>query len=171
MKNFHLNHYERAFGNWLIDNKVRYIEVDESKRAAFGSRRIKSFDYLLCPPNQKTIIAEVKGRGFKGKTLVGLRGFDCWVSADDVESLNQWQTVFGPTHFAAFIFVYKIQNMDVDFDGLGMYEFDGSRYVFFCIKLQDYLTHMKLRSPRWRTVTLPADKFRKYAIPLQNLNF
>ena len=47
MKNFHLNHYERAFGNWLIDNKIKYIAVDEEKRTAFGRSKVKSFDYFL----------------------------------------------------------------------------------------------------------------------------
>ena len=62
MKKFRLNHYERAFGNWLIDSNVPYTAVDEQKRAAFGRSKFKSFDYLLYPPGEKIIIAEVKGR-------------------------------------------------------------------------------------------------------------
>ena len=73
MKNFHLNHYERAFGNWLIDNNVRYIAVDEQKRAALGCSKIKSFDYLLYPADGSIIVAEVKGRKFKGATFSGLK--------------------------------------------------------------------------------------------------
>ncbi len=29
MKDFSPNHYERAFENWLIDNRIQYIAVDE----------------------------------------------------------------------------------------------------------------------------------------------
>ena len=169
MKNFHLNHYERAFGNWLIDNHVQYIAVDEQKRAAFGRSKIKSFDYLLYPHNQQIIVAEVKGRKFKGTSFAKLAGFECWVTADDIAGLTRWQDVFGPTHTAAFIFAYKIENIDVDFDGRDVYDFDANRYIFFAVKLEDYRKFMKRRSPKWQTVTLPADKFRQCTVQVQNL--
>lgn len=169
MKNFSLNHYEKAFGNWLIDNRIQYIAVDEKKRAAFGRSNLKSFDYLLTLPGQPIVIAEVKGRAFKGKTFAKLAGFECWVTADDVDSLASWEKIFGPAHIAAFIFAYRIENVDVDFDGRQVYEFDGYRYIFFCIKLDDYRKNMKLRSPKWKTVTLPADGFRRYTVQMQNL--
>ena len=170
MKNFHLNHYEQAFGNWLMDNNIRYIEVDEQKRAAFGRNKIKSFDYFVYPPNQKILVAEVKGRTFHGKSFAGISGFESWVAADDVDSLAAWQQVFGKTHIAVFIFVYKVEKVDVDFDGCDVYEFNNTKYAFFCIKLTDYQKYIKLRSRRWQTVNLPADKFRKCAVQLQNLN-
>ena len=168
MKNFHLNHYERAFGNWLIDNRVQYIAVDEQKRAALGRSKIKSFDYLLNLSNQEIIIAEVKGRSFKGTSFAKLTGFECWVTTEDIDGLAKWQEIFGPGHTAAFIFAYRIENVDVDFDGRDAYDFDGNRYVFFCVKLADYRKFMKTRSPKWKTVTLPADKFRQCAVQMQN---
>jgi len=171
MKNFHLNHYERAFGNWLIDNHIQYIAVDEQKRAAFGRSKIKSFDYLLYPHNQQIIVAEVKGRKFKGTSFAKLAGFECWVTADDVDGLARWQQVFGPDHTAVFVFAYRIENIDVDFDGRDVYDFVQDRYVFFAVKLDDYRRFMKRRSPKWQTVTLPADKFRKYAVQMQSLLF
>ena len=164
MKNFHLNHYERAFGNWLIDNHIQYIAVDEQKRAALGRSNIKSFDYLLYPPNQQIIVAEVKGRSFKGTSFAKLAGFECWVTADDVAGLTRWQELFGSSHTAAFVFAYRIEKIDVDFDGREVYDFDGGRYIFFCVKLDDYCRFMKRRSPKWQTVTLPAEKFRDCAV-------
>ena len=169
MKSFPLNHYEQAFENWLIDNRIQYISIDEHKRAAFGRLKIKSFDFLLYPRNQKIIIAEVKGRKFKGTSFAKLAGFECWVTTEDVEGLTMWQGIFGPEHTAVFVFAYKIENIDVDFDGRGMFDFDGSRYVFFAVKLGDYRRFMKRRSPKWQTVTLPADKFRQCAIQMQEL--
>ena len=169
MKNFHLNHYERAFANWLIDNRIQYIAVDEQKRAALGRCKIKSFDYLLYPPNQKIIVGEVKGRLFKASSFARLAGFECWVTTDDVASLTAWQRIFGPSHVAAFIFAYKIERPDVDFDGREVYDFEGERYIFFCVKLSDYCRYMKQRSPSWRTVTLSAENFRKCAVQMQGL--
>ena len=169
MKNFHLNCYELAFGNWLIDNRVQYIAVDEQKRAAFGRSNIKSFDYLLNLPGAPTILAEVKGRKFKGASFEKLAGFECWVTVDDVEGLTGWQQIFGTSHTAAFIFAYKIEKVDVDFDGRDVYDFDQNKYIFFCVKLDDYRRFMRVRSPKWRTVTLPADKFRLCAVQMREL--
>ena len=98
MKNFSLNHYEKAFGNWLIDNHIQYIAVDEQKRAAFGHCSIKSFDYLLYPPGRDIIIAEVKGRKFKGTSFAKLSGFECWVTTDDIDGLAGWQKILGSGH-------------------------------------------------------------------------
>ncbi len=169
MKKDSINHYERAFGNWLIDSGLRYVAIDEQKRAAFGRGDLKSFDYLLYPANQPAIIAEVKGRKFTGKSLAALSGLQCWVTADDIAGLVEWQQVLGNGHEAAFVFAYHIEPVDVDLDGRAFYEYDGRRYIFFAVALEAYRRYMKLRSPRWKTVTLSADDFRRCAIQMQDL--
>jgi hypothetical protein len=169
MKDFSSNHYELAFRNWLIDNRVQHIKVDEQKRAAFGRAKIKSFDFLLYPRNRQTIIAEIKGRKFKGVTLARLTGLECWVTMDDVTGLVKWQEVFGEGHTGVFVFAYRIENIDVDFDGRDFYDFDSDRYIFFAVKLDDYRSFMMVRSPKWQTVTLPADKFRQCAVQMRQL--
>jgi len=171
MKRTSQNHYEMAFENWLKDNRIKYTAIDQSKRSALARVSLKSFDFLLYPAEESTILAEVKGRIFKGKSLEKLTGLECWVLADDVEGLFQWQKVFGRDCCAYFVFVYKIENVDVDFDGRDVYEIDLDRYVFFAIRLDDYREAMKLRSPKWRTVTLPAEQFRSCAVPLEKLLF
>ncbi len=169
MKDSSLNHYEWAFENWLIDNRIQYVLVDEQKRAHFGRSKLKSFDFLLYPSNQQVVIAEVKGRSFKGTSFEKLTGFECWVTTEDIDGLTGWQDVFGPGHLAVFVFAYKMENIDIDFDGRDVYDFGSNRYVFFAVKLHDYRKFMKRRSPKWRTVTLPADKFRQSAVQMQNL--
>ncbi|HUW18822.1 MAG TPA: HYExAFE family protein [Sedimentisphaerales bacterium] len=169
MRDFSPNEYERAFENWLVDNHVQYVSGEENKKAVFKSLRLKSFDFLLYPANQQKIIAEVKGRSFKGTTLAKLAGLECWVTAEDVDGLASWEEVFGAGHTAAFVFAYRIENVDVDFDGRDCYEFGGGRYIFFAVKLDDYRRFMKRRSPKWKTVTLPADKFRRCAVQMQKL--
>jgi len=169
MKDFPPNHYERAFENWLIDNHIQYVSADEHKKTAVGNSNIKSFDFLLYPPNQQIIIAEVKGRSFKGATLAKLASLECWVTTDDIDGLAKWQDFFGSGYTAFFVFAYKMENIDVDFDGRDFYDFAENRYVFFAVRLEDYRRYMKRRSPKWQTVTLPADKFRQFAVQMQNL--
>ena len=166
MKETFPNHYERAFENWLTDNCIEYVAVDERKRATFGHTDIKSFDFLLYPPGGQIIIAEVKGRTFRGTSLANLAGLECWVTAGDVDGLTKWQQIFGEGHRAVFVFAYRIENIDVDFNGRDVFDFDSNRYLFFCVKLDDYRRYMKRRSPKWQTVTLPADKFRRCAVQL-----
>jgi hypothetical protein len=203
MKDFPRNHYETAFENWLIDNHVQYIAIDERKKAAFAKCKVKSFDFLLYPRTDstlrlrsepalslpkgqagspplprlasgdagarqdgRTILVEVKGRKFKGASLSKLTGLECWVTTDDIDGLTKWQEVFGPGHQVIFVFAYEMENIDVDFDGRAVYDFTQKRYVFLCIKLDDYRSFMKVRSPKWRTVTLPADRFRWCAVEI-----
>jgi hypothetical protein len=180
MKDSALNHYEKAFENWLIDNAIPYVFVDEHKKAAVSPCRVKSFDFLLYSRDGKLILAEVKGRTFKGNSLANLTSLECWVTIEDIEGLRNWRNVFGkdgctaPVRTfaetsAAFIFVYKIEAIDVDFDGREIFEYNAKRYLFLCVNLDDYCLYMKQRSRRWRTVTLPADKFRRSAIELAEL--
>jgi len=164
MKDFSPNHYERAFENWLLDNRIPYVRADENKRTSFGRWDIKSFDFLVEASGGRTIIAEVKGRTFKGANPTKMSGFDCWVTAEDVDSLGQWQEILGDGHQAVFVFAYKIENVDVDFDGMDVLDIDDRRYLFFCVKLEDYRRSVKRRSPKWQTVTLPAEKFCETAI-------
>lgn len=163
------NHYEQAFENWLIDNQIRYTSIDEHKQPAFINGKIKSFDFLVYPRDKPIIIAEVKGRKFTGTTLEKMTGFECWVTTDDVDGLVKWQKILGSNYQAVFIFVYLIKNIDVDFNGVDVFDFNSDRYIFFTVKLEDYRSFMKRRSPKWQTVTLPADKFRRCAVQISDL--
>jgi len=169
MKRTFPNHYERAFVAWLRDNRVQYVAVDEKKRALLNASSIKSFDYLLYAPSSEIIIAEVKGRKFTDASFTNLSGFQCWVTSDDVDGLSYWQDIFGPGHTAAFVFAYHIEKPDVDYDGRPVYHFGNDRYIFFAVRLEDYCRFMTLRSPKWKTVSLPAEKFRNSAVQMQDL--
>ena len=164
------NHYARAFKSWLIDNGVRYVAVDQQKRAAFSRSKIKSFDFLLYPSHGDLVIAEVKGRKFKGTSLAKLTSLQCWVTMDDVTGLGDWQQVFAQGR-TAFVFAYALENIDVEHDRNEIYEFEDRRYVFFAVDLNDYRRFMTTRSPKWRTLTLNAEAFRKCAVPLTEFLF
>lgn len=156
------NHYERAFEHWLIDHKVQYVRADEHKRLGSALRSVKNFDFLLTAAAGRQMIVEVKGRTFKGTSVAELKGFECWVTRDDVRGLQTWQRALG--HPAAIVFAYRVVNVDVDFDGREILSVGQDRYLFLAIPVDDYAEHMKRRSPKWRTVTLPAEVFRELAV-------
>ena len=165
MKDALPNHYERAFEHWLKDHRIEYVAEYQHERATFRNVEIKSFDFLLYPQS-RPIIVEVKGRTFRSASLAKMAGFECWVTSEDVDGLLTWQKILGGGHRAVFVFAYKMEKIDVDFNGKDVFDFDANKYLFFCITLEDYRRFMKRRSPKWRTVTLPADKFRQCAMQL-----
>ncbi|MHC5060479.1 MAG: HYExAFE family protein [Planctomycetota bacterium] len=161
--------YERVLESWLIENRVQYLPVDQQKRKVFARSRIKSFDFLLYPACSAPVIAEVKGRKFKGKSLAALARLECWVTMEDIRGLIRWEQVFADGFEAVFIFAYEFENIDVETDGREVYDYQNKRYMFFGVRIEDYRKFMKVRSPKWQTVTLPAEKFRKFAIPAREL--
>jgi hypothetical protein len=169
MRDSSANHYERAFESWLIDHQVEYVRADEHKRIGTVRQSVKNFDFLLYAPYGRRIIIEVKGRTFAGGSLAGLKGLECWVTRDDIRGLGAWQKALGASHEAAFAFAYRVVRVDVDFDGRDVLCLDQDRYVFFCVRLDDYRRHMRQRSVRWQTVTLSADHFRAFAMDLPTL--
>jgi len=163
------NHYERAFQNWLIDHRIEHLAINNQNAIELGHTGIKSFDFLLELNCGTKIIAEVKGRRFKGTTLENLSSLECWVTSGDIDGLTKWVEIFGSGCRAVFVFTYKMDNIDVDFDGKEVFEFDSNKYIFLGISLEDYCKYMKRRSPKWGTITLPADKFRECAVNLIDL--
>jgi hypothetical protein len=156
-------HYEVAFENWLLENRVRYVKADEHKRPGTAVVSVKNFDFLLYAPGGRRVIVEVKGRTFRGTALAQRTGLECWVTRDDIASLQTWRQALGPDHEAIFVFAYRVVQVDVDCDGCDRLRYGSGRYIFFCISLDDYCAHMKPRSARWQTVTLPAASFRAHA--------
>jgi hypothetical protein len=159
------NHYEQAFQGWLHESGIRYIAIDQQKRAAFARTRVKSFDLLIYPRGTDDVfIAEVKGKKFGGTSLSGLSGMQNWVTMEDIRGLKTWEEALGEGHKGVFVFVYELVMLDVDLDGREAWESGGRRYVFFCVKLEDYLSWMTVRSTQWRTLFLPARGFRNCCV-------
>jgi len=169
MKESAPNHYERAFEIWLLDHRVKYVPIDDRKRCALGGSHLKNFDFLVYPANGDIIIAEVKGRRFHGNSFTKLSGLECWVTTEDVDGLAAWQKALGTGYKGVFIFAHRSDKVDVDFDGRDVFDFDNCRYLFFAVGIDDYIRYMKQRSPKWRTVTLPAAEFRRCAAPIAEL--
>ena len=164
------NHYETAFESWLGERRIPYAPINQTKRLTAGGEDLKSFDFLLWPGTAHPVPSEVKGRTFHGTSLAGLRGLDCWTTAEDIEALRKWQELFRQEHpgcRGVFVFAFRLEQVDVDPDGREVYVLDGRRYVFFAVEADAYLARCRQRSPQWQTVTLGAEDFREIAVPLE----
>lgn len=165
-----VNHYEAAFGQWLAENRVQHIGVDQTRRRWFVRDRLKSFDFVLYPDGRRLLLAEIKGRGFSGSVLRNLSGLQNWVTREDIRGLLQWQQVFqrqDPAADALLVFAYDLRQVDVETDGAETFDYDHHRYAFYGVRLEDYARNMTCRSRRWQTVMLPVEPFRKLAKPIR----
>lgn len=142
---------------------------------------LKSFDFVLYGQGMNLLI-EVKGRRISRPRRrpsvhpalalsLGLKApprarLDSWVTADDIESLSRWQTLFGPEFEAAFVFVYWCDEQPPDALFEEIYEHRGRWYAIRTVTLEAYARSMKVRSPRWRTVHVPSAVFERISRPL-----
>jgi hypothetical protein len=171
MKREGQNEYEQAFESCLAEAKVRFARVDQTHRCVLHDSQTKTFDYLIYLKGSGYVLVELKGRLFRGQSLARRTGLQCWVSAEDITALGRWQQRFACEQKTAalFVFAYRIEHMSIENDGLDVYDYDGRRYVFLCIRYTDYQRRMKVRSPRWKTVTLSAGDFRALCFPAERI--
>ena len=157
-------HYEAAFEAFLRDRGIPYVAVDEAKKALFANAKLKSFDFVVYSKGGPNLLVDVKGRSCRNRSARS--GFETWTTERDVSDLLQWEQVFGEGFKAVFSFVYWIDpplTRDV-----GMYEFRERWYLLMGIDLAEYRDHMRRRSVKWETVSLPAEDFRLLARPLES---
>ena len=165
----HGAHYERAVEDFLRSKSVAYLRVDQIKRSAFAGVKFKSFDLLLYPEVGENVLVDVKGRKWPYHSGGTKRYWENWVTAEDLEGLRKWEEVFGPGFRAAFVFCYLLTepgNLPVE---SGVHIFDGEKYGFLLVWLSDYMDNMRVRSPRWRTVSVGTKRFRELAAPLEEI--
>lgn len=172
-------HYERAFEKYLREARIPYVAVDEAKRALLPegarlrleprageqARTLKSFDFVVYGDGSNLLV-EIKGRKAPRRRSATLGGrLECWVTLDDIDSLRTWARLFGDSFEPAFVFVYLCEDQPPDglFDEV--IEDAGRWYAVRAVMLDDYSRAMKTRSPKWRTVDLPAAAFERIARP------
>ncbi|HVU62612.1 MAG TPA: HYExAFE family protein [Phycisphaerales bacterium] len=181
-------HYERAFEGFLRARRIPYVAVDEARKslvpgvmgAAGGDGALKSFDFVIygidsCAPGlglTGNLLVDVKGRRIppsrsRRATSALLPGrMDSWVTLEDVESLAQWERLFGEGFRAVFLFVYACDAQPPDALFQEVFEDRGTWYALRAVTLSAYRAAMRTRSPKWRTVDIPRRIFEQISTPL-----
>lgn len=164
------NHYEAAFEAYLQWHRLCYLAVDETHRAKWGDVPIKSLDFVVYGEQGARLLIDVKGRRFPTGPAGKERAvWECWSTRDDIDGLKRWADIFGPGYEGLLVFAYHL-NTDVILpdDTVDLWSWRDRRYLLRAIGVADYRQHMRLRSPRWQTVSLPSAVFRKLARPLHD---
>jgi len=163
-------HYDAAFEHYLRANGIPYVAVDEAKRAIDGlparGDRLKSFDFVVYSDSGPNLLTDVKGRKHSGKTGNALQN---WVTAEDVDGLTRWQELFGSGFVSVFAFMFWCEAQPPDALFHEVFEHGDRWYAVMGVRLEDYRLHMRRRSEKWNTVSLPARAFTEIAQPLVKL--
>jgi hypothetical protein len=164
------NHYEAAFEAYLQWHRLGYIAVDESRRATLGDTPVKSLDFLVFGPEGARLVVDIKGRRFPtGRGDRKRRVWECWSTRDDVDGLERWADLSGPGWQGLLVFAYHIlPSVELPNDVEDLWTWRGRRYLLRAVDVADYRCHMRVRSPRWDTVTLPRAVFRDLVKPLHH---
>jgi hypothetical protein len=163
------NHYEAAVEAYLQGHRLGYIAVDESRRALLGDTPIKSLDFLVFGPKGARLVVDVKGRRYPSGGARPRRVWECWSTQDDVDSLERWADLSGSGWQGLLIFAYHIHpKIELPNTVEDLWTWRGRHYLLRAVEVADYRRHMRVRSPRWGTVTLPRAVFRELVKPLRH---
>jgi hypothetical protein len=164
------NHYEAAFEAWLRDEGLCYVAVDETRRCVLGGSSVKSLDFIVHGPNGARLLIDVKGRRFPGGKGDRLRHvWENWSMREDIDGLVRWTKLFGPGYRGLLVFAYHVlPKVTMPDDTEDVFTWRGRRYLLRAVDVDDYRRHLRVRSPRWDTVSLPGKVFRDLVRPVRH---
>jgi hypothetical protein len=163
------NPYEAAFEAYLKAAGLCYVCVDETRRACLGDTPIKNLDFIVLGVNGARLLVDVKGRQFPGGPPERPRyTWESWSTQEDVDGLSNWTRLFGADYVALFAFLYRIlPTVTLECDPADLWEFRDEKYLLRAVALDEYRRHVRVRSPKWGTVDVPAAAFRSLARPFR----
>ena len=160
------NHYDAAFEEYLRQRRTPHVVVDETRRSLLQQVSLKSMDFIVYSAKRPNLLVDVKGRKFPSGSPGSPHTWENWATADDLESLLRWETVFGGDFRAILVFAYHIVDdrfMDRFPD---RFQFREQSYAFYGVWADEYFEQMRTRSPSWETVSLPSSDFRRLRAPI-----
>ena len=108
-----------------------------------------------------------RGEGEAGEGRPGRRPWENWVTTDDLDGLDRWQSTFGPGFRAILVFAYAESLAEFGLPrGDGSYVFRDLSYRFWAVGLDDYVANLRSRGPSWKAVAMARAAFRRRVRPL-----
>src|SRR6185503_12145856 len=102
------------------------------------------------------LLIDVKGRRFPaGPESKPRRVWECWSTQEDIDGLQSWVELFGNGYQGLLVFLYHLQaQVEVPGDTADLWTWRGKRYLLRAVAIDDYRRHMRVRSPKWGTVSV-----------------
>jgi hypothetical protein len=167
-----------------------FATVSQTSTGEPAQRTLKTFDFVIYGQHANLLI-DVKGRQITRRNLAPstiTRGIpsssrsaraplgtttrppvrprlENWITRDDLDSLLIWQQLFGEGFYPAIVFVYWCNEQPPDALFQEVFDYQGRWYALRAVTIASYQQHMKVRSPRWRTIDLPPSAFDRISQP------
>jgi len=162
------NHYEAAFEEYLRSRGVPYVAVDEARRSLMADgESIKSLDFIVAAQGGAAWLVDVKGLRFPSGDEQK-QYWKNWSTRDDLRSLARWESLFGQSFCALFVFAYNVVGDRAPLPADQLFEHRGGLYGFIAIRLSDYAAYSHPISPSWDTVAMSTVDFRRLARPMED---
>jgi hypothetical protein len=165
------NHYEAAFDAFLRERGVAVMPILEVRRSYLDTSDVKSPDFIVVAPQDAKLVVDVKGRKFPSISKSGKRRhfWKNWCEREDVLSLARWAERFGGGFCGVLAFIYHLDlSVELPRDTPDLFAFRGKLYLLRGVEVNDYRSHMRTCSPRWKTVYLRTDDFRELVKPISH---
>lgn len=161
------NHYESAFKAYLQWRGYCFVAVTETDRPVAGDEALKNLDFIVHGEAGTRLLVDIKGRRFPtGSAGRRRRVWECWSTNDDIDGLRRWEELFGPGSVGLLVFAYEVlPEVPLFADTEDLWTWRDRRYLLRAVAVDDYCRRMRVRSPKWGTVTLPRAAFRDIVRP------
>lgn len=161
------NHYETAFEAYLKDRKIPFLAVEERHRNHLeDGSTLKNIDFVISRSSGTSWLIDVKGRKFPG----GKKGggyWKHWATQDDLIGMRHWENMFGNNFSGLLVFAYLICGNQSPLPEPMLFEYRKRLYGFVGISVSDYLSEIRILSPKWQTFSMPTQRFRQLAKPFE----
>lgn len=162
------NHYETAFAALLRCYRVNHVAVDESRRTHADGAPVKSLDFIVHSTAGTKWLVDVKGRRYPaGPADRPRRVWESWATRLDVDSSRQWCGQFGSDYHGLLVFSYHLVDpREPHRTHETLWFWNDQRYLLRAIPVATFARLMRVRSPRWDTVSLTQTDYRAVVRPL-----
>jgi hypothetical protein len=118
------------------------------------------------------LLVDVKGRRFPtGADASGSGGhkWENWASEEDVDALLRWEQVFGAGFRGMLVFAYHLLDPRWRSEFPSVFAFRGREYAFVGVWADEFRAEMRVRSPKWQTVSLPSRTYGRLRCALSDV--
>lgn len=146
-------------GNLLIDVKGRKCRLPKARL-----RQTPTHGDTHCSRTSSGTPTAATRTAIGTATLLPGR-LESWVPLEDVDSLAEWQRLFGDGFKAMFVFAYWCAAQPPDALFQEVFQFRDRWYALRGVELDRYRRCMKTRSAKWKTVHVPTASFAEISEP------
>ena len=167
LKSFDFVVYSATGTNLLVDVKGRRFPYERagSRPSTLRHAQGRPEDGRGATDSGRSLVRPRGSR--RGAGPRGRRRLENWTTREDLESLAQWEEVFGSGFAGLLAFCYHLTRPEAAEGFEVVHLFRGEYYALVGVYRDAYAAAARLRSRAWDTVSVPTRTFRELARPIR----